>query len=75
MSHHVVDAMLVQMMLELAVRDTYSAPVIVRVVQVPFPAVQEDELAVPRALVTMTEQLTVQPDLTIFQTLLFSGTL
>jgi len=75
MGHHVVDAMLVQMMLELAVRDAYSAPIIVRVVQVPLAAMHEDETAVPRALVTMAEQLTVQSDLTIFQALLLSGTL
>jgi len=75
MGHHVVNAMLIQMMLKLAVRDAYSAPVIVRVVQVPLAAMQEDEITVPRALVTMTEQLTVQSDLTIFQTLLLSETL
>lgn len=73
--HDVVDAMLVQMMLELAVRDTYPAPVIVRVVQVSLAAMQEDELSVPRALVTMTEQLTIQSDLAILETLLFPGTL
>lgn len=55
MGHHVVDAMFVQVVLELAVRNAYSTPVIVRVVQVPFAAVQENELTVPRALVTMAE--------------------
>lgn len=75
MGHDVVDAMLVQMMLEFAVCDAYSAPVIVRVVQVSLAAMQEDELPIPWTLVTMTKQLTVQSDLTILETLLFSGTL
>lgn len=73
--HDVVDAMLVQMMLEFAVRDAYPAPVIVRVVQVSLAAMQEDKLPVPRALVTMTEQLTVQSDLAVLEALLFPGTL
>lgn len=60
------DIVLVQMMLEFAVRDTYSAPIIVSVVQVSLTAVQEDKLFVPRTFVTMTEQLTVQSDLAIF---------
>lgn len=75
MGHDVVNAMLVQMMLEFAVRDAYPAPVIVRVVQVSLAAMQEDELSVPRALVTMTKQLTVQSDLAVLETLLFPGTL
>lgn len=75
MGHDVMDAMLVQVMLEFAVRDAYPAPVIVRVVQVSLAAMQEDELPVPRALVTMTEQLTVQSDLAVLETLLFTGTL
>jgi len=73
--HDVVDTVLVEMMLEFAVRDAYSAPVVVRVVQVSLAAMQEDELPVPRTLVTMTEQLTVQSDLAILETWLFSGTL
>lgn len=65
MSHDIVDAMFVQMMLEFAVRDAYSAPVIVCVVQISLAAMQEEELAIPRTLVTMTKQLTVQSDLAI----------
>lgn len=75
MGYDVVDAMLVQMMLEFAVRDAYPAPVIVRIVQVPLATMQEDELSVPRALVTMTKQLTVQSNLTVLETLLFPRTL
>lgn len=75
MGHDVVNAVFVQMMLEFTVRDAYSAPVIIRVVQISLAAMQEDELSVPRALVPMTEQLTVQSDLAILETLLFPGTL
>jgi len=75
MSHDVVDVMFVEMSFEFTVRNAYSAPVIVCIVYISLSAMQEDEVSVPRALMTMTEQLTVQSDLTILETLLFSGTL
>lgn len=74
-SNDVVNAVLVEMMLELAVSDTYPAPVVVLVVQIPLAAMQEDEPSLPRTFVTMTKQLTVQSDLAILEALLFPRTL
>lgn len=75
MSNHVVNPMLVEVMLEFTVGYTYTAPVVVRVIQIPFPAIDEDELAVPWAFVSMAVQLAIQSDLTVFQLLLLPSAL
>ena len=62
-------------MLELAVGDADATPVILGTVQVALTAAQEDELSVPGTLVTVAEQLAVQPNLAFFEALLITGTL
>lgn len=75
MRHNVVYAMLVKMMLEFAIGYTYSGPIIIIVVDVPFTTVNKNELSIPIALVTMSKVLTVQSDLTFLEIFFVSGAL
>lgn len=72
---YVVDPVLVEVVLELAVGDAHAAPVARPGLEIALAAVQEDELAVPGALVTVAEELAVQPDLAVLEALLVAGTL
>lgn len=75
MSHNVVYAMLVKMMFEFAIGYSYSGPIIIIVVDVPFTTVKKNELSIPIALVTVSKELTVQSYLTFLKIFFVSGAL